>query len=104
STKKGGGDKGGTRTAGRCPQTGKSFVGKAPFPADKSSHHFRAEPEHEKAADHRGGNEEFAQRSGPASNERRAAKDQHEDDQREADLSDVAWHAQFPGYGIERNR
>src|SRR5215471_14921682 len=46
----------------------------------------------------RGGNEKFAQRSGPASNERCARKDDRENDEREADLFRAALHAQLPGW------
>ena len=51
-------------------------------------------------ADHRGGNEESAQRARPAPNERCAGKDQREDDERQADLFHAAWHAQLPGWTL----
>src|SRR5262252_2641866 len=77
---------------------GEYIIWKDPAPADQSAHPFRAEPEDEKTADDRGGNEKFAQRSGPASNERCARKDDRENDEREADLFRAALHAQLLGW------
>jgi len=54
----------------QLPPDREYILWKEPGPADKSAHPFRAEPEDEKTADHRGGNEEFAQWARPAANER----------------------------------
>src|SRR5262249_31121515 len=70
---------------------------KDPAPTEEPAHPLRAEPEDKKTADHCGRHEQFAQRPRPASNERRAGKDQRENDDRQADAFHAAWHAQLPG-------
>jgi len=59
-------------------------VGRSHRP-DQSADAFQPKPQDEKTADHRGGNEEFTQRPGPAPDERRAGKDQRENDECQAD-------------------
>jgi hypothetical protein len=89
----------GDQQARQLPPDGEYILWKEPGPAEKSAHPFGAEPEDEKTADHRGGNEEFAQRARPASNERCTSKYQSENDERQADLFHAGWrHTHLPGW------
>jgi len=56
----------------QLPPDGEYILWKEPSPTEKSAHPFRAQPEDEKTADYRGGNEELAQQARPALNAEQA--------------------------------